>query len=511
MIEGLSSHIPIQGPKHEKILQRFRDDMLLFGKVCLPHMFSVKSAVFHRELVDNFSDNTIRKLNVVAPRGHSKSSLAACLWPLYHIMFQGDRPKFIVLVSKTEGHAIRLLQTLKDALDYGVELRSAVGYWGQHSAKVWKSTEIVLKDGTMILCRGTGQMVVGLKHGDQRPTLVILDDPEDMNNTKTAEAMEWNLRWLLQSLVPALDPQIGRICIIGTPQHQRCMVETMKVTTGWKTLKYKAEQDDGTALWPEWQPIERLLEEKESLSSIGRVSSYYREYQCEIIGDEDQLFKEAYLRYYAGTLRTDSDGEAELHLTMLDGSANIAQKILPVNVFMGVDPASSTAQTADYSTIVPLAIDVSGNRYLLPYFNQRVTPMVLADNIMAYAKKYPYLKRCRIESVGYQEMLRDYIRSQVYIPGLEIKENPRTSKSNRLETLQPFFAQGKIFLMEDMKALIDQLLMYPRGKNDDLLDGLYYANKGTYVPAHSVLIEEEDKNKHFIFWKEDIRENGWVL
>ena len=30
---------------------------------------------------------------------------------------------------------------------------------------------------------------------------------------KTAEAMEYNLRWLLQSGVPSLDPIRGRICV----------------------------------------------------------------------------------------------------------------------------------------------------------------------------------------------------------------------------------------------------------------------------------------------------------
>ena len=53
--------------------------------------------------------------------------------------------------------------------------------------------------------------VTWIKVGSQRPTLIIVDDPEDENNTKTAEAMESNLRWLLQSAVPSLDPLKGKI------------------------------------------------------------------------------------------------------------------------------------------------------------------------------------------------------------------------------------------------------------------------------------------------------------
>ena len=164
---------------------------------------------------------------------------------------------------------------------------------------------------------------------------------------------------------------------------------------------------------------------------------------------------------------------------------------------MGIDPASSTRQTADFSTIVTVAVDKDNNRYLLPYFRKRVSPMALADAILERFKLYKPDK-CRIESVGYQEMLREYIRQRceeegLFISGLEIKENPRNSKSSRLETLQPYFAQKKVLMQEDMQDFKNELLLYPRSKHDDLLDGFYYANKKAYTPTHKA--ESQDNNK----------------
>ena len=464
----------------QQIKEKLKNDIILFGKICLPSMFSSKSPNFHHELADLLVQPDINKLNVIAPRGHAKSSLIACIFPLWHILTQ-EGTKFVVLSSKTEGHAVRLLQTIKNALEYSMELRSVYGYFGQHSARQWSRTEVVLRDDSMIMCRGTGQQVVGLKHGNQRPTLVVLDDPEDMNNTKTAEAMEFNLRWLLQSMVPALDAKRGRIAVIGTPQHQRCLVETLMQTEGWESRRYKALQDDGTALWPEMWSKEKLEAEKKSLDSIGRVSAFYREYQCEIIGDEDQLFKESYIQYYDAELVYKED-DAYLHFPK-------TEEMRAVNVFMGVDPASSVRKHADFSTIVCVAVDNKNNKYVLPYYRKRSTPMNLADTIIQYFKKYKPVKT-RIESVGYQEMLRDYLRTRadeegLFIPGLEIKETPRSSKSARLETMQPWFAQKKIYIQKDMNHLLDELLMFPRGKHDDLLDGLYYATKNNYTPNHS--------------------------
>ena len=101
-------------------------------------------------------------------------------------------------------------------------------------------------------------------------------------------------------------------------------------------------------------------------------------------------------------------------------------------------------------------------------------------------------------------MLREYIKARcdeenMFIPGLEIKENPRTSKSMRLETMEPYFAQGKVHIKKNMQELKDELLLYPRGKHDDLLDGLYYATKKVYKPTHKKIEPEikkqEESNK----------------
>ena len=109
---------------------------MLFGKICLPNMFSVASPPFHYELVAAYMDPTVDRMNVIAPRGHAKSSLFGCLLVLHHMMFDPGK-KFILLVSKTEGHAIRLLDTLKNVLDYSPQFRSFFGYHGENVAKMW--------------------------------------------------------------------------------------------------------------------------------------------------------------------------------------------------------------------------------------------------------------------------------------------------------------------------------------------------------------------------------------
>jgi predicted phage terminase large subunit-like protein len=229
------------------------------------------------------------------------------------------------------------------------------------------------------------------------------------------------------------------------------------------------------------------MEKKRELEDLGKLSKFYSEYMCEIVGEEDQLFKPNDFRYWDGELFTKS-GDTFLKITSLNKVKFNEPIIKPVNVFLGIDPASSTKQTADYSVIMPVAFDSEKNIYTLPYFRKRVDPLRLTDAILEAIKTYRP-KRGHIESTGYQEMLRQTVRARlrehnVILPGLEKKFNPRVEKSARLETLQPLFAQHKVFIKEGQIEFEDELMMYPRGKHEDTIDGFFYATEKMTLPYH---------------------------
>jgi phage terminase large subunit-like protein len=494
-------------------------------------MFSVRSADFHHEIARAFLDRAYRKINILAPRGHAKSSIIAGIGVLHHLVHRPG-PRFIVLVSKTEGHAIKLLQTIKDTLEFSAHFRSLYGYWGRQTARSWKQTEVELVDPRnptapiYILVRGAEQQMRGLKYIHQRPTLVIYDDPEDEKNTKTDQSRENNLNGLLKGIVPGLHKEQahpGRVVVIGTPIHEKGMVNVLASMRDWKTFHYQAliprdnvdtsdpllpEKERYDALWPEVWPVEELLKIRDDAKEAGKISWFYSEYQCEIVGDADQLFRPDYFGFWEGELKFDANHEAYLDVTALARPGcemvKTAEKI-PVNVFMGVDPASSTKNTADFSVIFVIAMDASKRIFCVDYFRQRVRPMQLADAIVTYYKRF-HPKKTQIETVGYQEMIRDYLRTHVdeHIPGLEIKNNSRKGKPERLESLQPDFALGKVFLKPTMTHFQEELIVFPRGRHDDTLDGFFYAKKGSYRPYHEVVgaggVESKKPERKVLDW-----------
>jgi len=496
--------------RRTRLKARLAKDELLLGKVAIPEMFTEPSADFHREVADLLIDPELKKLLIVAPRKHAKSSLVGCVHALHHIMYD-EGPKVVVLVSRTLPHAKRLLGTIKDVLDYGVEFRKIFGYWGRFSAREWSTSQIVLKDGTLIIALGTGQMVVGLKQVHQRPTLILLDDPEDMENTKTAAALRFNLRWLLKALVPTLDTKRGRIIVIGTPQCEGCMILKLFELPGWTTRCYDAIVDEDTheVLWPEVVSWAFLMQEKADAEAAGELSTWYSEYRCTIVSDEEQLFKPEYNRYYRGWLEPSRQGKAFLHITHiadkkadLDGGKLKEEEIRPVNVFMGVDPASSESRRADHSVNFKGCVDKDWNIFFLPYFRKRVPPTEHCQAIIEDYEAY-YPLKTTVEATGYQEALRDILRkfSQLWtkdhkpirIPGLEAKELPREKKTKRHKTaLHIHFYRRNVYLLEDMEAFEEEARMWREDKTkmDDLFDGLYFMLLKAYTPEH-----EYDKNK----------------
>jgi len=476
-----------------KTKEQLRANPILFGRVCMPRMFSLPSPALHYEWSNLYLDKSIKKINIEAPRGMAKSSIWACVFVMHHIF--ADEPgtnKVVVLSSKTQGHTVNLLQTIKDVLDYSIRFRSIYGYHGRHVARTWTRDTAVLKTGDVITCRGIGQQIHGIKYGDQRPTLFVADDLEDENNTKTAEAMDQNLKWLLQAAVPCLDAEKGRIINIATPENEGCICETLFDMGDWHSKRYSAiivgEDGDlrkGKSLWEEQFTVQQLLEEKAALEDVNRVSIWYKQRMCVVMGDEEQLFKEGYLRYYSGYLEGEKDEDKVLVLTRRGQEVFDPAIKIPVYTFMGVDPATRTTGRADYFAIVPIAIDADNNRYVLPYIRKRMPPSEALHEIVNQYKRWSP-ERVNIETTQAQETFRELLRNleDIYIPGLHKGFNPRDKKSKRyLEVLEPWFYKRKVFLAENMDALKGELLMYPRGKHDDLLDGLYYAMRNAYAPA----------------------------
>lgn len=484
-----------------QVIEKCRKDLLFFGKIIAPKIFYLPSAKFHQEMASLLMDRSIKQLAIQAPRGFAKSTINT-RFILHHILFD-EGEKVVVIQSKTQPEAINRLTEIKNILDYSKAFKAMFGYCGRYSpntrtwtdkkirVKIWNSWVTIKAIGTGMPARGALESS-GSEEDElelTRITLYFLDDPDDEDNTATKEQMVKNLNKFTGSK-EGMDKRNGRVIVVGTPIREGCIVDVVCGAEGWVSKIYKArwiEDEKEQLLWKEMRDSEWLNNKKKELESIGLRSKYYSEFECTIVGDEDKTFKD--WKTWDGTFEL--KGELGfLNLTKKNGIELPISEKIPVNFFVGIDPASSTKKSADYSVSFVVAYDADKNIYCLYYYRQRVSPLTHAEQIIDMIKSYKPRKGC-VETIAYQEMLRQYLRQRLteeglYLSGLEQKWNPRTEKSARLETLQPFFASGKIWVKEGMNALEEELNMYPRGKNDDLLDGLYYATRLMYCPDHTL-------------------------
>ena len=174
------------------------------------------------------------------------------------------------------------------------------------------------------------------------------------------------------------------------------------------------------------------------------------------------------------------------------------KKIIPVDIYCGVDPASSLSARADFFVICAIAVDSDNNKYIVDVYRNRISPAEQPGIIIDMFKKYKP-RRMKVETVGYQEALRVAVRDlmreeELYIPGLESGVKPRNSKSERLLSLVPMFAKKQFYFRPQDIEPQQEFLSYPKGKHDDVMDSVWTALDGV-KPCRIKQFDEDTKNK----------------
>jgi predicted phage terminase large subunit-like protein len=305
---------------------------------------------------------------------------------------------------------------------------------------------------------------------------------------------------MTEAVVPSLSDD-GKLVMIGTVISEDCFLYWIKESSAWKVLWYSIWDDDEKSIWPGRFPRERILQIKEEFASIGNLNGFYQEYMNIAQSPDNAPFKPEWmqLHHYDFEIR---NGQGCL-VRQIDDK----ETIIPIEVYSGVDPASSLSARADYFVIATIGIDNENNKYVLDVVRERLTPSKQPQRIIDTYMKYKP-RRMKIETTGYQEALRVGVRDimkekGLYIPGLEKGVKPRTRKSERLLSLVPMFARKQFYWRpEDIKGQ-QEFLSYPRGKHDDVMDGVWTALDGA-KPCRLKEYDEEKynkkKKKKFLDW-----------
>jgi predicted phage terminase large subunit-like protein len=464
--------------RHEELraLQKLRNNMALFGRYCFPTALRKQTPPFHHEVYSALADDDEKRVLIAAPRGTAKSTVTTLIYPLWRLAFKrSDEDLFIVIISESQAQSINFLSRIKYHLTHSDNFRKTFGDMGPNTASRWTHTDVVLANGTRIIAVGTGQRVRGFIEGDTRPNLIVVDDFESELNAFTPEARAKNRKWMTEAVIPSLSDD-GKICMIGTVISEDCFLYWAKESETWRVLWYSIWDDEEKSIWPERFPKSRILGIKKEFESVGNLNGFYQEYMNIAQSPDNAPFKPEWIQLHH------YDYERVNGQNCLVREVGDEKKIIPVDVYCGVDPASSLSARADFFVVATIGVDHDNNKYIIDIYRNRISPAEQPKILIDAYKKYRP-RRMKVETVGYQEALRVAVRDlmreeNLYIPGLESGVKPRNSKSERLMSLVPLFAKKQFYFRPQDIEPQQEFLSYPKGKHDDVMDAVWTALDG---------------------------------
>lgn len=412
---------------------------------------------------------------VAAPREHAKSTLASIVVPLWRIC-TGSK-KFIVLVSSRVGIAQQFLGSVKQELEMNRDIRRDYGDLVGNTT--WAKTEIKTSNDVKVVAVGEGSSVRGLLDDGNRPDLIVVDDVEDVELVESAAHREKTSRWFFRTLMN-LPGKDGDVFVVGTILHHGGLLAGLIADKRWKGGVYRAiahptlEHPDplgrqaGELLWPENWSQERLDNKRGEIGSL----AFEGEYQNNPIDPQAQRIR---LEWIEAHKYKPSD---------LDGKELV--------IAAALDPAVGKSSSGDFAAIATVGRAKDGALYVLDCNMHRHTPQaqvgMLINTFLRWHNwrntdkvKLTQFRVLAIEENGFQVVIKDILderskAEKLYIPTKGVKNH--TDKVARIDTLSPLIESGVLrFAERGQEELINQLIEFPKGANDDGPDALEMAVK----------------------------------
>jgi len=432
-----------------------KDSFLYFFHFYYAHYVKYETANFQKEIIYYLEKSSVENLYIVAFRGSGKSTMITTAYPIWAILGKQQK-KFCIIFCQTQSQAKQHMMNIRSELENNELLKKDLGPF-QEETDEWGSRSLVFKKhGARITIASTEQSIRGLRHNEYRPDLIICDDVEDVQSTKTRESRDKTYHWLRGEVVPAGDRNT-RLIIVGNLLHEDSLLMRIKEEIVQGKAKgifkeYPLLDDNNVCLWPgKYKTAQDIEEEKLKVAS---EISWQREYLLRIIPSDNQVIYPEWIQYYDN----------------LPGTEHKAYR----GTYAGVDLAISSKDSADFTSVV--LAHIYGRReklriYILPNpINQKLNFPSQVD-LLRNIKDTLMPRNCDelfVESVAYQEALPQMLEMH----GIEAESiKPKGDKRTRLSLSSTAIKSGIIkFPRKGCEDLIQQLVGFGVEKHDDMAD-----------------------------------------
>jgi hypothetical protein len=180
-------------------------------------------------------------------RGLAKSTRR--MMEIFYKTFALKFPTNMLMISKTEGNAVRLLGPYKANLEANQRLIN--DYGTQERLGSWKEEEFTTRKKAAFRAVGAEQNPRGSKLEELRVNTIVFDDLDDDEVCRNPERVEQRFKWCQEAVMPTIDiSKDYSICVdnnvIG---EDSCAVRFTEYATDDETVNIRDEF--GKSTWPE--------------------------------------------------------------------------------------------------------------------------------------------------------------------------------------------------------------------------------------------------------------------
>lgn len=486
-------------------------DLEYFGRAYLPHYFVRNSPEFHGELNAIWEHGVLKDKNpycdakeiarldgcrrvVAAPRGHAKSTNFTFKNALHATLYEYKH--YILILSDSSEQAEGFLNDIATELEDNPLIREDFGALKDYP---WNSSTLRTNTDIKIEAIGSGKKVRGRRHRNYRPDLIIMDDIENDENVNTLQQRKKLESWFYKAVSKAGDTYTD-IVYIGTMLHYDSLLAKVMANPMYKASKYQGviSFSKNDSLWDAWELIYINLENDNREQD---AKAFFEANKEEMLEGTSVLWEDK-LSYYDLMCIKIAEGESsfnsEIQNEPIDPEScsfnpewfdyyNEALVDFRTKefIFIGaVDPSLGKNKKSDTSAIIALAKHIkTGYFYVVEASVERRKPDVIITDIIELNRrlKRDYGKgftKFGVETVQFQHFFKDVLAKisaelGEYLPIEEVLNT--VNKIMRIESLQPFVKNKYVKFNEKHKTLLEQMKVFPMGRNDDAPDTLEMA------------------------------------
>lgn len=462
-----------------------QNNFLLFFSYYFFHYIKAPFADFHYEMGQDIHDlveGKIKELGWFEFRESAKTSLAKgfTAWCIANRKFE-----YINVDSHDKNNSGRFLFDVVLELQTNARLKADFGELFNakrtDEQKTQKSiNDFLTSNGVRVEAHSTQEPIRGRLHGSTRPQLVIMDDFEDMGTIRS-EAATRQVREHIAEFKGGLDQAKSRVLYLGNYLSEAGTVQTVidraKNDPSLRVRMVWILDDNGQPSWPE----KHVLTDEEARAT-GKISieEIKRRMWTPESGDAD------FMREMMG--KPFDPKLAKFSREMFRNVPRDEVDAMDTACYLLIDPPGQAYTEAairkgegDFIGYALVKVTKEG-KWMVECWRARHTPKQMIDNIFALWSSESVVE-IGIENTQFWQGMKsqmddEEVRRGVRLSIKELTHSGRASKSDRILTLQPRYAQRSIWHVQGRcNDLETELLRFPISEHDDAMDALSMANE----------------------------------